>query len=186
MSTHTRAEAWSLLTEWTECESLRKHALSVEAAMRHYARHFGEDEELWGMTGLLHDFDYEKYPDATGHPATGMAYLREHGWPEEMIHAIGGHATYLNVPRVSNMDKCLFASDELCGLIMAVAYVRPEKSLASVEVRSVLKKMKDKTFARGVNRDDVIQGAEELGISLEEHVGHCLEALQGAAAELGL
>jgi putative nucleotidyltransferase with HDIG domain len=183
---HTRAEAWSLLTEWTESQSLRKHAMAVEACMKAYARHFGEDEELWGNTGLLHDFDYEKGPDTTQHPELGMKHLEELGWPEEMIHAIGGHAQYLNIPRESSLDKCLFAVDELSGLIMAVAYTRPNKKLAEVEVRSVLKKMKDTGFAKGVSRDDVRQGAEELGIPLEEHIATCLAALQSASDSLGM
>jgi putative nucleotidyltransferase with HDIG domain len=182
----TRTEAWNLLTEWTASESLRKHALSVEASMRAYARHFGEDEDLYGITGLLHDFDYEKHPTPPDHPTIGMATLRELGYPEEMIHAIGGHATYLNIARESNLDKALFAVDELSGLIMAVAYTRPNRSLAEVDVRAVLKKMKDKTFAKGVNREDIAVGCEELGIPVEEHAGRCVEALQGIHQELGL
>ena len=182
----TRAAAWQLLTEWTQSESLRKHALAVEAAMRRYAGKFGEDEELWGNTGLLHDFDYERNPEPPAHPTVGMGVLREQGWPEEMIHAIAGHAQYLNVPRESRLDKTLFAVDELCGLITAVAYTRPSRTLAEVEIASVLKKMRQSGFARGVNREDILQGTQELGVPLEEHVGNCLLAMQSIAPELGL
>lgn len=184
--TKTRADAWRLLTEWTQSESLRKHALAVEAAMRLYARQSGQDEELWGNTGLLHDFDYERNPEPPAHPTVGMEVLREQGWPEEMVHAIGGHAEYLHIPRENLLDKTLFAVDELCGLITAVAYTRPSRTLAEVEVASVLKKMKQSGFARGVNRDDIVQGAEELGVPLEEHVGNCITAMQSIAPELGL
>jgi len=182
----TRDAAWQLLTEWTESESLRKHALAVEAAMRFYARKFGEDEELWGNTGLLHDFDYERNPTPPDHPTVGMNLLHEQGWPEELIHAIGGHAPYLGIPRESLLDKTLFAVDELCGLITAVAYTRPSRTLAEVEVGSVLKKMKQSGFARGVNRDDILQGTEELGVPLEEHIANCIAAMQSIAPQLGL
>lgn len=183
---HTRKEAWELLTQWTKSQSLLKHALSVEAAMRHYADLFKEDQELWGNTGLLHDFDYEQHPDPKDHPRIGMELLKKEGWPEAMIHAIAGHALYLNVPRENQLDKTLFAVDELCGLIIAVAYTRPNRTLAEVEVKSILKKLKDKTFAKGVNRDDVELGVQEMGIPLEEHVANCLTGLQKAAPQLGL
>ncbi|HZO86856.1 MAG TPA: HDIG domain-containing protein [Chthonomonadaceae bacterium] len=182
----TRADAWQLLTEWTQSESLRKHALAVEAAMRFYARKFGEDAELWGNTGLLHDFDYERNPEPPHHPTVGMSLLREQGWPEPLIHAIGGHAQYLYIPRESLLDKTLFAVDELCGLITAVAYTRPSRSLAEVEVGSVLKKMRQSGFARGINREDILQGAQELGVPLEEHIANCIAAMQSIAPELGL
>lgn len=182
----TRLEAWNLLQIWTKSESLIKHALAVEAALRFYARKFHQDEELWGNTGLLHDFDYERHPTSAEHPEIGMAELRKSGWPEEMITAIGGHAQYLNIPRQTLLDKTLFAVDELCGLIMAVAYTRPNSSLAEVSSLSVMKKMKDKAFARGVSRDDVRQGAEELEIPLEEHTENCILALRGIAKDLGL
>jgi putative nucleotidyltransferase with HDIG domain len=178
----TRADAWLLLTEWTQSESLLKHALAVEAAMRLYARKFGEEEELWGCTGLLHDFDYERHPEPPDHPTVGMGVLREQGWPEAMIHAIGGHAQYLHIPRESRLDKALFAVDELCGLITAVAYTRPSRTLAEVETASVLKKMRQSGFARGVNRDDIHQGTAELGVPLEEHIGSCIAAMQSVAA----
>jgi putative nucleotidyltransferase with HDIG domain len=183
---HARADAWNLLTEWTQSESLRKHALAVEAAMRFYADHYGEDEELWGNTGLLHDFDYERNPDPPDHPTIGMAVLREQGWPEPLIHAIGGHAQYLDIPRESLLDRTLFAVDELCGFLMAVAYTRPSRTLAEVEVGSVLKKLKQSGFARGVNRDDIAQGVAELGVPLETHIASCLTALQQIAPQLGL
>lgn len=182
----TREDARALLTEWTQNESLLKHALAVEAAMRRYARLYGQDEELWGNTGLLHDFDYERNPDPPEHPTVGMAVLREQGWPEALIHAIGGHAPYLDIPRESLLDKALFAVDELCGLITAVAYTRPSRSLAEVEVGSVRKKMRQSGFARGVSREDIIQGAEELGVDLDEHIGRCIAAMQAISGELGL
>jgi putative nucleotidyltransferase with HDIG domain len=183
---HTRTQAIVLLEEWTKTDTLRKHALSVEASMRAYALKFGEDVELWGNTGLLHDFDYERNPDPSDHPKIGMEYLKNEGWPDEMIHAIGGHATYLFISRDSLLDKTLFAVDELSGLIMAVAYTRPNKTLAEVTVASVVKKMKDKSFARGVHRDDIYVGIAELDTTLEEHIGVCLVALQGCAHNLGL
>jgi putative nucleotidyltransferase with HDIG domain len=182
----THAEAWALLTEYTQSDSLRKHALAVEAAMRLYAEKLGGDPELWGNTGLLHDFDYERWPDADNHPQQGMAILRENGWPEDMIEAIGGHAQNLNIPRFTPLAKTLFAVDELCGLITAVAYVRPSRKVAEVEVASVKKKMKDKAFARSVSREDILQGAEELGIPLDEHIQNCIFAMSSAAEELGL
>ena len=183
---HTRADAWTLLTEWTESESLRRHALSVEAAMRAYAKKFGEDEELWGNAGLLHDFDYERHPEAPAHPTVGMDELRRLGWPESLIRAIGGHAQYLNISRDTPMEKCLFAVDELCGLIVATTYTRPNRTLAEVTPEAVMKKFRSSGFAKGVNRDDVILGARELGIPLEEHIATCVAALQDAAETLGL
>lgn len=183
---HERADAWRLVTEWTQSESLRKHMLAVEAAMRFYARKFGEDEELWGITGLLHDFDYERHPNPPDHPTVGMNFLKEQGWPPELIEAIGGHAEYLHIPRKTLMAKTLYAVDELCGFIMAVAYTRPSKTLAEVEVGSVLKKMRQSGFARNVSREDIVRGAEELGIPLEEHIGNCITAMQGIATQLGL
>jgi putative nucleotidyltransferase with HDIG domain len=183
---HTRADAWQLLTEWTESDSLRKHALAVEAAMRHYARLFEEDEELWGNTGLLHDFDYERYPTPPEHPTVGMGVLKEQGWPDALIEAIGGHAEYLNIPRETRLAKTLFAVDELCGLLTAIAYTRPSRTLAEVEVASVRKKMKQSGFARSVNREDIVRGAEELGIELDMHIERCLQAMQTVASDLGL
>lgn len=183
---YTRDDAWKLLTEYTQSESLIKHALAVEAAMRHYARIFGEDEELWGMTGLLHDFDYERYPNAPDHPLKGLAILREAGWPEPMLHAIAGHARYLDVPRDTPLARTLFAVDELCGFITAVAYVRPSRKVAEVEPSSVRKKMKDKAFARSVSREDILLGVEEMGIPFEEHVSNCVAAMASVAESLGL
>jgi putative nucleotidyltransferase with HDIG domain len=182
----TRASAWTLLTEWTASESLIKHALAVEAAMRFYARRNGQDEELWGNTGLLHDFDYERNPEPSDHPTVGMNLLREQGWPEEMIHAIGGHAQYLHIPRESPLDKTLFAVDELCGFIMAVAYTRPSRTLAEVDVPAIKKKLKQSGFARGVNREDIAQGVAELQIDQDEHIANCIAALQSIAPVLGL
>ncbi len=181
-----RAEAWGLLTEFTQSESLRKHALAVEACMRAYARKFGGDEELWGVTGLLHDFDYERWPSLEDHPYRGNEILGERGWPEEIRRAIMSHAEYSGVTRDTPMEKALFACDELAGFITACALVKPGKSLAEVEAKSVRKKMKDKAFARSVNRDDIVNGAAELGVELEEHIAFCIEAMKSVAAELGL
>jgi len=181
-----REAAWQLLTEYTTSESLIKHALAVEAAMRHYARLFGEDEDLWGAVGLIHDFDYEKWPEAPDHPEQGMRILRERGWPEELVLTVGSHATYTGIPRESRMAKALYAVDELCGFLTAVAYVRPSRKIADVEVSSVRKKMKDKAFARSVNREDIIKGAEELGVPLDEHIANCIAAMTTVADKLGL
>jgi predicted hydrolase (HD superfamily) len=181
----TREAAWELLIEHTQSESLRKHALAVEACMRAYARKFGEDEERWGLTGLIHDFDYEKYPDAPDHPLKGHEILKEKGWPEDVRVAILGHADYTGVPRESLMAKVLFACDELAGFITACALVRPER-IRSLEAKSVRKRMKDKAFARSVSREDITRGAEELGMPLDEHIAFCIEAMRGIAAELGL
>jgi putative nucleotidyltransferase with HDIG domain len=181
-----RESAWCLLVEFTQSESLRKHALAVEACMRAYARKNGADEELWGMVGLLHDFDYEKYPSAEEHPYKGCEILKERGYSEEVRRAIMSHAQYSGVARVSPMERTLFACDELAGFITACALVKPGKSLAEVEAPSVRKKMKDKAFARSVHREDIIEGAADLGLDLEAHIGFCIEALKGIAVELGL
>jgi putative nucleotidyltransferase with HDIG domain len=182
----TRDDAWALLTEYTKSDSLIKHALAVEAAMRHYARVFGQDEDLWGTVGLVHDFDYERWPTAPDHPTQGMAILRERGWPEELVMAIGSHAEYMGIPRETPMARTLFAVDELCGFLTAVAYVRPSRKIADVEVSSVKKKMKDKAFARSVSREDILRGAELLGVPLDDHIAACIMALTGAADSLGL
>jgi putative nucleotidyltransferase with HDIG domain len=181
-----RQAAWNLLCEYTQSESLRKHMLAVEACMRAYARKFGEDEEKWGITGLLHDFDYEKYPTPQEHPFVGNKILEERGYPEEIRRAILSHADYSGVKRESTMEKVLYACDELAGFITASALVKPNKSLAEVEAKSVRKKMKDKAFARSVNRDDIINGAADLGVDLEEHITFCIEAMKTIAGELGL
>jgi putative nucleotidyltransferase with HDIG domain len=181
-----RNRAWSLLCEYTQSESLRKHMLAVEACMRAYARRFGEDENQWGITGLLHDFDYEKYPTPAEHPFVGNKILEERGYPEDVRRAILSHADYSGVKRESKMEKTLYACDEIAGFITASALVKPNKSLAEVEAKSVRKKMKDKAFARSVNRDDIINGAADLGVDLEEHIAFCIEAMKGIAGELGL
>jgi putative nucleotidyltransferase with HDIG domain len=181
-----RDEVLALLHEHTETPGLRKHALAVEAAMRAYARRLGGDEELWGLTGLIHDFDYEKHPTPAEHPYVGCRILEARGYPPAMIEAILGHASYTGTPRVTPMAKSLYAVDELCGLITATALVQPNKTLAEVSVDSVLKKMKSKGFARGVNREEVEHGAQELGVPFPEHVGTVLAALQGASGSLGL
>jgi putative nucleotidyltransferase with HDIG domain len=181
-----RQAAWSLLTEYTASESLRKHALAVEACMRAYARKRGADEDTWGLVGLIHDFDYEKYPSPQDHPFKGSEILKERGYSEEVRKAILSHAEYSGVPRETPMEKTLFACDELAGFITAVALVKPGKSLAEVDARSVRKKMKDKAFARSVNREDIVNGAADLGVDLEEHIAFCIEAMKAIAAELGL
>jgi len=181
-----RSRAWGLLCEYTQSESLRRHMLAVEACMRAYARKFGEDENKWGITGLLHDFDYEKYPTPAEHPFVGNKILEERGYPEDVRRAILSHADYSGVKRESRMEKTLYACDEVSGFITASALVKPNKSLAEVEAKSVRKKMKDKAFARSVNRDDIINGAADLGVDLEEHIAFCIEAMKGIAAELGL
>lgn len=182
----TREEAYRLLTEYTQKENLIKHALAVEAAMRAYARKFGEDEETWGIVGLLHDFDYEMYPSLEDHPFKGAEILRQKGFPEEWVEAILGHAEHTGVPRTTLMAKTLFAVDELCGFITAVALVRPDKKLESVAVKSVKKKLKDKAFARQVSREDIRKGADELGVALDEHIAFVLEAMKAIAPRLGL
>jgi len=181
-----RQAAWGLLTEFTQSESLRKHALAVEACMRAYARQHGEDEEKWGVVGLIHDFDYEKYPSLDDHPMRGSEILEQRGWPEEIRRAILSHADHTGVTRQSRLEHALFACDELAGFITAVALVKPGKSLAEVDARSVRKKMKDKAFARSVNREDITKGAQELGVELEQHIAFCIEAMKGIAGELGL
>jgi len=181
-----RAEAFTLLNEYTKKAGLIKHAIAVEAAMTDYAEKFGEDENSWGIVGLLHDFDYEKFPTAKDHPFKGAEILREKGVPEEWIQAILGHSDCSGVKRESLMAKTLFAVDELTGFIVAVALVRPSKKIADVAVKSVKKKMKDKAFASGVNRDDIRRGAEELGLPLEDHIAFVIEAMQKRADQLGL
>jgi predicted hydrolase (HD superfamily) len=185
-----RESAWCLLTEFTQSESLRKHALAVEACMRACARKFGDgsqkDENLWGIVGLIHDFDYEKYPSLEDHPYKGNEILKERGWPEVIRRAIMSHAEYSGVTRDTPMEKALFACDELAGFITAVALIKPGKSLAEVDAKSVRKRMKDKAFARKVNRDDIVNGAAALGVDLDEHIAFCIVALQGIAGELGL
>ena len=178
--------AWGLLTEFTQSESLRKHALAVEACMRAYAKKFGENQDLWGIVGLIHDFDYEKYPTPEEHPYKGNEILKERGYSDEIRRAIMSHAEYSGVSRDTPMEKALFACDELAGFITACALVKPGKSLAEVEAKSVRKKMKDKAFARSVNRNDITSGAVELGVDLEEHIAFCIEAMKGIAKELGL
>jgi len=181
-----RAAAWGLLTEFTQSESLRKHALAVEACMRAYAKKFSGDENLWGAVGLLHDFDYDKYPSLEDHPYRGSEILKERGYSEEIRRAILSHASYTGVKRESPMEKALFACDELAGFLTACALVKPGKSLAEVEASSVKKKMKDKAFARSVNRDDIVNGAAELGVPLEEHIAFCIGAMREIAGPLGL
>src|SRR6266576_1762143 len=181
-----RERAWGLLTEFTQSESLRKHALAVEACMRAYARKMGGDENLWGVVGLLHDFDYEKWPSLDDHPYKGNEILKERGYSNEVRRAIMSHAEYTGVTRDTPMEKALFACDELAGFITACALVKPGKSLSEVEAKSVRKKMKDKAFARSVNRDDIVQGAADLGVDLEEHIAFCIEAMKGVAQALGL
>jgi putative nucleotidyltransferase with HDIG domain len=181
-----RAAAWCLLTEFTQSESLLKHALAVEACMRAYARKLSGDEDLWGVVGLLHDFDYEKYPSLQDHPYRGNEILKERGYSDDIRRAIMSHAEYSGVSRDSAMEKVLFACDELAGFITACALVKPGKSLAEVEAPSVKKKMKDKAFARSVNRSDIVNGAADLGVDLEEHIAFCIEAMKGIAGELGL
>src|SRR5262249_6805428 len=183
---HDHTTAWSLLTEFTQSESLRKHALAVEACMRAYARKFGADEELWGTVGLIHDFDYEKYPSPQEHPYKGNEILKERGYSEEICRAIMSHADYSGVTRETQMEKALFACDELAGFITACALVKPGKSLAEVEAKSVRKKMKDKAFARSVSRDDIVNGATGLGVDLDEHIAFCIEAMKGIAGQMGL
>jgi predicted hydrolase (HD superfamily) len=211
----TRDQAWQLLTEFTQSESLRKHALAVEACMRACARKFGceahdreghdfsradiaasdsealapegtNEENLWGIVGLIHDFDYERWPSLEDHPYRGNEILKERGWSDEIRRAIMSHAEYSGVTRDTPMEKALFACDELAGFITAVALIKPGKSLAEVDVKSVRKRMKDKAFARKVNRDDIINGAADLGVDLDEHIGFCIEALKPIAKELGL
>jgi putative nucleotidyltransferase with HDIG domain len=181
-----RETAWCLLTEFTQSESLRKHALAVEGCMRAYARKLGADEALWGVVGLIHDFDYEKYPSMEDHPYRGNETLKQRGYSDEIRRAIMSHAEYTGVARETPMEKTLFACDELAGFITACTLVKPGKSLAEVEAASVKKKLKDKAFARSVNRNDITAGAAELGVDLQEHIAFCIEAMKGIAGELGL
>jgi putative nucleotidyltransferase with HDIG domain len=186
-----RDDAWKLLCDYTQSESLRKHMLAVEACVRAYARKNAADEELWGLTALLHDFDYEKWPNDghdpdKQHPSEGAKILREHGYSEEMIRAILSHADYCNVPRQTPLEHTLFACDELAGFLTACSYVRPSKSILDLEVSSVKKRMKDKAFARGVSREDITRGAAELGVSLDEHILTCITAMREQADALGL
>jgi predicted hydrolase (HD superfamily) len=192
---NTREQAWELLTEFTQSESLRKHALAVEACMRACARKFAngttdvskeEDENLWGIVGLIHDFDYERWPSLEDHPYKGNEILKQRGYPEVITRAIMSHAEYTGVTRDTAMEKALFACDELAGFITAVALIKPGKSLAEVDAKSVRKRMKDKAFARKVNRDDIINGARDLGVDLDEHIMLCIEAMKPIAKELGL
>lgn len=185
----TREEAWELLCEYTKGKSLRQHALAVEAAMRAASARYGgpgEDADEWGMTGMLHDFDYEMFPTMEEHPYKGSNILCGRGYPDRIIRAILGHATYTGVPRDTAMARALFATDELCGFLVACALVRPSKSLDDLEVSSVKKKLKDKAFARTVNRDDIRQGVEELGVDLDEHIRFCIEALKPVQERIGL
>ena len=182
----SRDSAWALLTEYTQGESLRKHALGVEAALCGYARMFEEDETTWGIVGLLHDFDYERWPDAQNHPFRGAEILREKGYPEFVVRAILSHAEYSNVPRESRLEHALFACDEMAGFVTAAALVRPSKSVLDLEPGSVMKRMKDKAFARAINRDDLRRGADELQIPLDQHIANVIESLRLRADELGL
>jgi putative nucleotidyltransferase with HDIG domain len=187
----TREDAWKLLCEYTESESLRKHMLAVEACVRAYARKQGADEEMWGLAALLHDFDYERWPNAEHaadreHPAEGAKILREKGYSEEIVRAILSHADYSGVTRESALEHTLFACDELAGFLTACSYVRPSKSILDLEVDSVKRRLKDKAFAKGVNREDVRKGAEELGVPIEEHIGFCIQAMRAEADALGL
>ncbi|MGH3145930.1 MAG: HD domain-containing protein [Rubrobacter sp.] len=179
-----REEAYDLMCDWTESDSLRKHMLAVEAAMRAYARRFGEDEERWGITGLLHDMDYEKHPTQAEHPMVGVRELEKRGYPDDVLHAIKGHADYLDVPRDTPMSRTLYAVDELSGFVVAVALMRPE-GLENMKARSVRKKMKQNSFAAAVSREDIVRGAEELGVDLNEHIEFVAAALRERADDLG-
>jgi putative nucleotidyltransferase with HDIG domain len=182
----TRGEAWSLFCEWTQSDSLRKHVLGVEAAMRAYAREYGEDEELWAVTGIVHDLDYERYPDLeTGHPRIALEELRKLGYPEEVLDAVAGHAEFLNHPRTTPMAKTLYAVDELSGFVAACALVRPQ-GIHGMTPKSVKKKLKQPSFAAAVDRDEVRRGAEELGVDFDEHVARVIAAMEENAQQLGL
>ena len=184
--THSRQAAWDLLCEYTTNENLRKHALAVEAALRGYARRFVEDEEAWSVVALLHDFDYERFPTREDHPYRGAEILRERGYPDFVVRAVLSHADYTNTPRESRLEHALFACDEMAGFVTAAALVRPSKSVLDLEASSVVKRMKDKAFARAVSRDDLRKGAEELGVPLADHITNVIDAMRGIAAELGL
>jgi len=190
MSLPSREEAHTLMCEWVQSESLRRHMLAVEAALRSYARHYGEDEELWGITGLLHDVDYERFADmddtVNGHPRFSLRYFEENGYPPELIQAVRAHAPFLGYPRESQLDKALLACDELTGLILACSYVRPDKDLRNVKLKSVKKKWKDKAFTAAINRPENMEFIEELGEPFDEHVSRVLEAMQEIAGELGV
>lgn len=181
-----RETAYGLLTEYTKSDSLIKHALSVEQAMKAYAVKYGEDAERWGIAGLLHDFDYEKYPSLEDHPFRGIEILTEKGYPQDIIDAVAGHAEHTGVKRETQMAKTLFAVDELCGFLLACAYVRPDKSIANVQLKSVKKKLKDKSFARAVNRSDIEQGIEEMGVDRDEHILFVISALAEVSEQLGV
>lgn len=176
-----RETAWELLAEFTKSDSLRKHALAVEILMRAYARKYGEDPEIWGIVGLLHDFDYEMYPTIPDHPNKGAEILRQRGYPEDIIYAISSHVSETNLPRHTPLCKAIYACDELAGFLVACALVRPGKSILGMEAKSVRKKLKDKAFARAVNRDDIHHGAEQLGVDLDEHITYCIHALEEKA-----
>jgi putative nucleotidyltransferase with HDIG domain len=186
MSTLSRDAAWNLMTEFTQSENLRKHMLAVEAAVRGYARRFGEDEEDWGVVALLHDFDYERWPSLEDHPFRGAEILRERGYPDWVIRAILSHAEYSGVPRESKLEKTLFACDEMAGFVTAASLVRPSKSVLDLEAASVAKRMKDKAFARNVSREDLRRGAEELGLPLDEHIANVITFMRERADVLGL
>jgi putative nucleotidyltransferase with HDIG domain len=181
-----REQAWNILCEFTQSESLRKHALAVEACVVAYAKQFDEDETKWSLTALLHDFDWEIHPQAPDHPMKGEAILASRGVDEEMRRAILSHANYSGVPRVSQLEKTLYACDELAGFITAISYVKPHRSVFEVDVSSVKKKMKDKAFARSVNRQDIVEGAQELGVPLDDHIDFCIKAMQASAEALGI
>jgi putative nucleotidyltransferase with HDIG domain len=182
----TRESAWELLTQYTKSDSLRKHGLAVEMLMRAYAKKFGEDPEIWGTVGLLHDFDYEMYPTMPDHPTKGAEILRQNAYPEDIIYPISSHVSELNLARHNLLCKAIYACDELAGFLVASALVRPGKSILGMEAKSVRKKLKDKAFARAVNRDDIYRGAEELGVNLDEHIAFCIHAMEENAAVLGL
>ena len=190
MSLPTREEAYALLCEWVESESLRRHMVAVEVALRAYARHYGENEDLWGLTGLLHDLDYERFPNMddteNGHPRTELRLFRERGYPAALIHAVEAHATFLGVPCESLLDKALLACDELSGLLLACAYVRPDRDLRNVELKSVKKKWKDKAFTAAIDRQENMHFIEALGVPFDEHVERVLGAMQSIAPELGV
>ncbi len=184
MNPLNRDEVWQLLCQYTQADYLRKHHLAVEAAMKWYARKYGQDENLWGNVGLIHDFAYEKFPDQ--HPQKDGEILRENGWPENLVRAVMAHGDHFNIQRTELIEKTLYAVDELTGLVIAVALVRPSKKIADVDVAAVKKKWKDKAFARGVHREQIVKGAEELGVPLDEHIGNVIEALKESAETLGL
>jgi putative nucleotidyltransferase with HDIG domain len=184
--TPTREAAWTLLCEYTQNENLRKHALAVEAAVRGYARRFGEDEDAWAAVALLHDFDYERWPDLADHPFRGAEILKARGYPDFVIRAVLSHADHTGTPRETRLEHALFACDEMAGFVTAAALVRPSKSVLDLEASSVIKRMKDKAFARAVNRDDLRKGAEELGLPLADHITNVIQSMRGIAAELGL